>query len=174
MEKAYKTGMVVLVVLIVMSFFLPWISVESEAIGGITKVLTGKKQSTIDAVSGFRVPILANSEESRFMITIIKIFNPSIKDADKKSWLIWMVPGLALIMFFLRRFFDRNKWFYLGVGLLGTLIFVVTVFKIFTTDLDKLVMKVDIAIGLWALLVGYLGIGILNLIRFVGLIKQEK
>lgn len=172
MEKTYKTGMVALVVLIVVSFFLPWISVESAAIGGITKVLTGKKQATIDSVSGFRVPILANSEESRFMITIIKIFNPNIKDADKKSWLIWMVPGLAVILLVLRRFFESNKWFYLGVGLLGTLIFVVTVFKITTTDLDKLVLKVDIAVGLWLLLVGYLGIGILNLVRFVGIIKK--
>jgi len=174
MEKGYKTGMLVLVVIIIVSFFLPWISVESAAVGGITKVLTGKKQSTIDAVSGFNVPILANSEESRFMITIIKIFNPNIKDADKKSWLIWLVPGLAVILFFLGRFFDKNRWFYLAVGLLGVLIFAIAVFKITTTDLDKLVLKVDIAVGLWALLIGYLGIGILNLIRFVGLINSKK
>ena len=174
MDKVYKIGMLVLVAIILVSFFLPWISVESAAVGGFSKLLTGKKQATIGAVSGFKVPILANSEESRFMVSVIKIFNPTIKDADKKSWLIWLVPSLAVLLFMLRRFFGNNKWFYLTAGLSGILIFVVAVFKITTTDLDKLILKVNIGVGLWLILIGYLGIGILNLIRFVGLIKQNK
>lgn len=174
MEKIYKTGMLVLVIGIFISFFLPWVSVESPAVGGVSKLLTGKKQATIDSISGFKVPILANSKESRFMISVIKIFNPNIKNADKKSWLIWLVPGLAAVLFMLERFFKNNKWFYLAVGLLGTLIFVVAVFKITTTNLDKLILKVNIGLGLWLLLIGYLSIGLLNLIRFVDLIKNKK
>lgn len=174
MGKLYKIGMLVLVGIIFVSFFLPWVSVESVAVGGISKLLTGKKQATIDVVSGFKVPIIANSKESRFMITVIKIFNPDIKNADKKSWLIWLVPGLALILFVLGRFFRNNKWFYLTVGLLGVLIFTAAVFKIATTDLDKLILKVNIGIGLWLIFAGYLSIGILNLVQFVSLIKQKR
>ena len=173
MEKVYKTGMLVLVIVIFVSFFLPWISVESAAVGGISKLLTGKEQARIDSISGFKVPILANSDESRLMISIVKIFNPNVKNVDKKSWLIWLVPGLAIVLFMLRRFFENNKWFYLAVGLLGTFIFGVAVFKITTTDLDKLILRVNIDFGLWLLLTGYLSIGILNLIRFVSLIKKK-
>ena len=173
MEKLYKTGMLVLVVVIFVSFFLPWISVDSAAVGGISKLLTGKGQARIDSISGFRVPILANSKESRFMVSVIKIFNPKVKDADRKSWLIWLVPGLAIGLFITMRFFKNNKWFYLAVGLLGSLIFFVAVFKIVTTDLDKLILKVNIGGGLWLLLIGYFCLGILNLIRFVSLIKKR-
>ena len=166
MEKLYKTGMIALVVIIAVSFFLPWISVESAAVGGVSKILTGKKQAVIDSISGFDVPVLANSDESRLMISIIKIFNPGIQNADIKSYLIWGVPGLAVLMLVLSRFLDKNKWFYLAVGIIGVLIFVAAVFKITTTDLDKLVLKVNISIGLWLILVAYFGIGILNMVKF--------
>jgi len=83
---AKKKVLLVLVVVIVISFFLPWVSIESKAVGSVTKLLTGKKQATINSISGFKVPILANSEESRFMITIIKIFQPDIENADKKKF----------------------------------------------------------------------------------------
>ena len=43
----------------------------------------------------------------------------------------------------------------------------VAVFKITTTDLDKPVLKVNISIGLWLILVAYLGIGALNMVKFL-------
>ncbi len=89
MDKLIKIGVAVLAVIIVVSFFLPWIAVEAPVIGGLTKVLTGKAQASISAVSGYDVPVLANGPDSRFMISVIQIFKPGIKDADKKSYLIW-------------------------------------------------------------------------------------
>ena len=173
MDKMYKIAMLILVVIIFVSFFLPWVSVESAAVGSVSKLLTGKEQAKIDSISGFKVPIIANSEESRFMISVIKIFNPNITNADKKSWLIWLVPGLSLIFLALGHFLGKNKWFYLCVGILGVLIFSGATFKIFTTDLDKLVLQINIGIGLWILLISYLGIGVINLMRFVNLIRQK-
>lgn len=167
-----KNVMLVLVIVICVSFFLPWITVESEAIGGVSKILTGKKQATLDSISGFKVPILANSDESRFMISVIKIFNPGITNADKKSWLIWGVPLLAVAMYFLANAFKGNKWIKLGIGIIGIAIFVVSVFKISTTDLDKLVLKVNIGIGLWLIFVSYLGIGVLQILEFIKLKKS--
>jgi len=169
-----KTLMLVLVLVILVSFFLPWVSVEAEAVGGVTKLLTGKKQATLDSISGFKVPVLANSEESRFMISIIKIFQPNIKDADKKSFLIWIVPLLAVVMLGLIKALENNKWVRLGVGAVGIAIFTVATFKIVTTDLDKLVLKVNIAYGLWLILVGYLGIGIIQISEFLRLNKSDK
>ena len=157
MNPLKKIIMIALVVLIVVSFFMPWVRVESPLTGGVTKILTGKEQSVIDQVSGMDVPLMANSSESRFMISVIKIFNPGIKDADKKSWLILGVPGLSIVILLVSWFLDKNKWVNLGFGILGCAIFGVAVFKLMTTDLDKLVLKVSIAHGLWLLLLGYLG-----------------
>ncbi len=169
-----KKLMLALVVIIFVSFFLPWISVESAAVGGVTKLLTGKKQSEIGSISGFMVPVLANGDESRFMISVIKIFEPGIHHADKKSFLIWGIPLLAVIMLGFTRLLKDNKWVRLGIGIVGVAIFVVAVFKITTTDLDKLVMKVNIAYGLWFILVSYLGIGIIQIMEFLRLNKSVK
>ena len=172
MNQLSKMVMVVMAAVIVVAFFLPWVSVESEAIGGVTKILTGKRQATIDSISGFKVPILANSDESRFMISIIKIFNPKITNADKKSFLVWGIPGLAVVMLIVAWFFENNKWAHLAMGIIGGAIFFVALYKIMTTDLDKLVLKVTIGYGLWLVLMGYLGIGIVSLIRFITLLKK--
>lgn len=168
-----KTGLLVLVALIVISFFMPWISVESEAVGGITKVLTGKKQAQMASISAFQVPLLANSEESRFMISVIKIFSPDIKDADKKSFLIWVVPALAILILAVKSFIKKNKWLDLVIGIIGCAIFFVAFFKIKTTDLDKLVLKVAINQGLWITLLAYLGIGLLSFVNFFKLLKSK-
>jgi len=166
-----KNVMLILVIVIAVSFFLPWISVESAAVGNVAKLLTGKRQATIASVSGFKVPILANSKESRFMSTVIKIFQPDITNADKKSFLIWGIPLLAVVMFLVGRNPKTSKWVRLGFGVLGILIFAGATYKIITTDLDKIIMKVTIGYGLWLILFGYLGIGIVQIIEFL---KFEK
>ena len=166
MGKAYTLVMPVLVLVIVLSFFLPWVQVESKAVGTVSKILTGERQTLISSISGFRVPILANSPDARLMTSVIKIFNPDIKDADKKSYLIWSVPFLAVIMFVVGYIFGKNRWVNLVFGIIGTAIFLVAFYKIKTTDLDKLVLNVSIGSGLWLSLWAYLGIGILGFVIF--------
>ncbi|MFO8053302.1 MAG: hypothetical protein R6U54_05045 [Candidatus Omnitrophota bacterium] len=161
-----------LVVVIFVSFFLPWISVESEAMGKLSKLLTGKAQANIDAVSGFQIPILANGEESRFMVSIIKIFKPEINNADKKSFLVWIMPLLAIALFFISIGFKNKKLIKLLIGIVCIAIFAGAVYKINTTDLDKLVLNVKIAYGLWMALFGYLTLGLVELISFAKLIKK--
>jgi hypothetical protein len=170
MDKICKVGLAVLSVFIFISFFLPWVGVESAVTGGISKVLK-KEAKPITAISGFRVPIMANGPESKLMITILKLFNPGVKDADKKSYLIWLVPGLSLILLAVIWFLASNKWANLAVGILGVALFAGATFKILTTDLDKAVVKVNIMYGMWLTLVGYLIIGILCLANFALLLK---
>ena len=164
-----KNLMLILVIVIFVSFFLPWVSVESKALGNVAKILTGKDQKASYGISGFNVPVLANSDQSKIMITIIKIFEPNITNADKKSYLIWIIPLLAVAMYLVSNSSKANKWTYLTFGTLGILIFVGAVFKIVTTDLDKVVLKVNIGYGLWLILFGYLGIGILQIKEFLKL-----
>jgi len=166
--------MLILVVIIAVAFFLPWVSVESEVVGSITKLLTGKKQAATVSISGFQVPLLANSEESKLMITIIKIFQPGITNADKKSFLIWIIPLMAGAFYFLGNKFKDQKWVKLAMGIIGITIFVIATFKIMTTNLDKVVMKMNIGVGLWLILIGYLGIGIIQITDFMRLNKSGK
>ena len=174
MNRYNKIIMFVLAAIIFISFFLPWIEVESVVKGGVTKVLTGESQASFLAISGFQVPIIANGPESRLMISIIKLFNPGITNADKKSYLIWAIPGLAVVISAIFLFLEKNKWMNLAVAIIGISIFFVSVFKIMTTNLDKLVLKVNIAIGLWLIFFAYLGMGLLCLVNLISLFKIKK
>ena len=74
MDKTIKPVIAILAAVIFVSFFLPWVSVQSAAAGKVTEMLTGKRQDKIDTISAYSVPVMANSEESRLMVNIIKIF----------------------------------------------------------------------------------------------------
>ena len=174
MNKLYVFLMLLFTALIAVAFFLPWASVDSQAVGKISKFISGKEQVVIQTISGFKVPILANSSDARLMISIIKLFNPGITDADKKSYLIWGVPGLAVIILLVSLFLGKNKWVNLAYGLIGILIFAVAVYKIKTTDLDKIILNVNIESGLWLTFWGYLGIGLLGFLRFAQLLSKSK
>ncbi|MFH1360187.1 MAG: hypothetical protein ABIJ41_04020 [Candidatus Omnitrophota bacterium] len=152
-----------LVMVITVSFFLPWITVESQAVGGFSKILTGKDQGVIDSISGFRVPLLANSKESRFMISVIKIFNPQIRDADKKSYLLWGVPLIAMLISLAGCVFKHIKIIRFFLGLIAVGIVCAVIYKLMSTDMDKLVLKVNIVYGLWLTLFGFFAIGVSEL-----------
>lgn len=173
MKELHRPMTIALAALIFLGFFLPWVSVESEQAGWFTKIISGKSQEKIATISGFQVPIMANSEESRLIITIAKIFNPGIEGVDKKSFAIWIIPVLAIIFALLVHFLEKDKWVNLAIGVIGVLIFVIAVFKIQTTDLDKAILRVRIGLGLWLILWSYLIMGILCLVRFKELIKSE-
>jgi len=159
--------MLVLAMIVVVGFFLPWMRIESEQLGALSKVLTGRRQEIVDNLSGFRIPILANSPDARLVISVAKIFKPDIKDVDKKSYLVWLVPILAVLLLGLAYFFGKNKWFNLFLAILGISIFVIAFYKIKTTDLDKMVLRVSIDSGLWLVLYAYLAMGILGLGNFI-------
>jgi hypothetical protein len=174
MAKLFNLVVVVLAMVIVISFFLPWAMVQSQAVGTFSKILTGKTQSDIASISGFGIPRMANSEDSRLAVSVIKIFNPGVKDADKKSYLVWLAPLFAVAAAMMLIFLGKNKWVNLAVGAICVLIFVVGVYKIAATDLDKLVLNVKISAGLWLTLYGYLGMGLAGIAGFAALQLKKK
>ena len=167
MEDIRKVVLIILVSVILVGFFLPWVQVESQHVGAISKMLTGKHQASLGGISGFQVPLQANSSESRLAISVIKIFAPNIEHADKKSFAVYVFPVLAILIFFACHFYGKIKWVHAGVAVLGIAIFGVGLFKIVTMDMNKIVLNVRIGVGLWAILVGYLGIGVLEAVNFI-------
>jgi hypothetical protein len=170
-KQAGATNIIIfaLAAVIFVSFFLPWAHVEAQAVGAVSKLLTGKAQANIDSISGFKVPVMANSPDARLAMSVIQIFSPGIKNADKKSFLIWVVPLLAVAMAAAVSVMGRNKWVNLAIAVIGIAIFAVGTFKVMTTDLNKLVLNVRIGAGLWLTFWGYLGIGLASLANFAGL-----
>lgn len=174
MKNAQKYVVLTLAAVIFISFFLPWMRVESEQVGFFSKILTGKKQTKVASISGFDVPIMANDQDARLMISIIKIFKPNIKDADKKSYLIWSVPILAVIIALIYFFYGKNKWINLGLGIIGCIIFIAATYKLKTTDLDKMVLKITIAPWLWIILWSYLFMGLIGCYKFATPLISKK
>jgi len=169
-----KGVMLICTILVVASFFIPWVSVEQGGmVKKITRMIKGEELNIPKLkVSGYDVPVMVNSEESRTIIALLKIFFPDVKDVDKKVYLIWVVPMLAVVLFLVSVFLGKNKIAQLAVGLLGILIFGVAYYKIATTSLDKAVLKVNIENGLWMVFLGYLGIGMTALLEFLSLSKK--
>jgi fatty acid desaturase len=174
MAKLSSAIAVALAIVIVISFFLPWAHVESQEVGMFSKILTGKSQAEIASISGFGIPAMANSQDSRLAISVIKIFNPGVKDADKKSYLIWFVPIFAVIAAALLILLGNNKWVSLALGVICALIFVVGIYKIATTDMNKLVLNIRIGTGLWLTLYGYLGMGLAGIASFIMLQLKKR
>ena len=174
MDKPYKIIILILVAIIVIGFFLPWVNVESKQVGTITKILTGKRQATVEAISGFRIPLLANSEDARLIISVARTFYPDITGLDKKSYLVWLFPVVALIILGIALNMENNKLTNIIFGAIGVAVFVLAVYKINETDLDRLVLQMKIGLGLWASLWGYLGIGVLGFFSFVASFFQKK
>lgn len=166
MDKITEKIILIAVICICIAFFLPWVHVMSAPMSGLTKLIVGKAAGPIDSISGFNVPILANGPDARLMMSVIQIFNPSIKHADTMSWGIWLVPLLAVAIFLTLKFISQRKWLYLGYGILGCLIFGVVVFKLKSTSLDKMVLQIKTAFGLWVWLWAYLAIGATCLYNF--------
>jgi hypothetical protein len=172
MAKLFGLAALALAAVVVIAFFLPWAHVESQEVGMISKMLTGKAQANIASVSGFGIPRMANSDDSRLAISVIKIFAPNVTDADKKSYLVWLMPILAIAAGIGLAAFGNNKWVSLAIAVVCSLVFVLGVYKIASTDMNKLILNVKIGAGLWLTLYGYLGIGLAGIAGF--LVSQLK
>ena len=173
-DGKYKFLIVLLAGAVIAAFFLPWIKVESKPLGIVTELLTGKYQATVETISGFKIPILANSEESRVIDNIARILKPDIQEVDKKSYLVWLVPILALIILVMALRYGTNELLNLLFAVVGCAIFAYSLHKLQTTDLDKLLFQVKLGSGGWLTLLAYLGIGILGFARFITLAEKGK
>jgi len=170
----YILLMLIFAAVIVVGFFQPWVHTESMRMGKISQIIVGQQAVFGRNISAYDVPVLANGPDSRLIISIIKIFKPQITDADKKSYLIWGVPVLALLLLLLSLIFAGNRWVNLAIGIIGVVIFAVGAYKINAINLNKLALPVRIGSGLWMSLWGYLGMGLSSLGNLFYLLMRVK
>jgi len=173
-DKLYKFMMFIFSASVIVSFFLPWVSVNTQPIGKVATVLTPENGSSFTKISGFRIPIVANSCDSRLIVNIVKIFKPSMQDVEKKIWFVWFVPILAWLIFILTSRFSNSKLMGLICTVIGFGIFLFAFYKIETANLENVVLRIKIEQGFWFTIWAYLGIGILGFLRFKALSFRKK
>ena len=166
MKRTYPLIMVIIASIIFVSFFLPWVRIEPGQMGMLKKFFAGKQISRLASVSAFQIPVMANSKDRRLIIKIIEGFNPDIKDADKKSFVLWAIPVVAITCAAASVFFTKGLWAHLVLGIIGFGVFCAGIFKILTADFSRFSVRVTIAEGAWIALSAYLAMGVVALIRF--------
>jgi len=175
MNKICSGLMAVLVLLIIVAFFMPWVSVESTPlVGELSKIFSKKEVSISQSISAYQVPMLANARDARLATSVIKILNPDAQDAGQKSSFIWGVPLLAVAILALSILFRKNKWVHLACAAAGISIFVIGVYRIKTLNLNQIILNVTIGPGLWLTLWAYLGIGVCASLNFVRSVTGSK
>ena len=173
-DKLYKFAMFIFSASVIVSFFLPWVSVNTQPVGKVAAVLTPGAGSAFTEISGFKIPIAANSCDARLIVSVVKIFKPSMQDVDKKVWFVWFVPILAWFIFLLTGRFSNSKFINLIYAVIGFGIFLFAFYKIETADLRNVVLKIKIEPGFWFTIWAYLGIGILGFLRFKALSFRKR
>lgn len=153
----------VLCVVVAVCFFQPWVSVEMKAVSALNHLFGNKGRTEMTVISGYDIPRMANTQSSRLLINIVQQFNADAKDADKKSYLVWLVPALPFVLLGATWLARRRRAWAAAPALIFLGAFGGALYGIFTTELDGLATAVHIKPGLWVLLYAYLAAGLANL-----------
>lgn len=149
--------------IVVWFFFLPWIKVHSTTVGAMKGIVGGEHSAAIITASGAGVPGIANGPLARTLIEILGKLFGSIENADKKSYLVWIVPALAVV-FMALSLACRGWWFVSALlGLLCMAIAMGATCKLLMTNLDGLLFRVQICFSLWAILTVFGIMGVVHL-----------
>ncbi len=186
MRKVILLSLVVICAIAIMhGFFMPWAkasasatkvakSLASSATGGILentpfagKFVRGLDKATnkiLDlgdiqiktAVSGYDIPTLINKKSSQIAIAIASVMFKDVKDLDKKSMLVYLLPLLALVCIGLAIVGLKNKTAVIAMAVLSGGIAVGGLYNLMTVNLSDLPIQISIEQGLWQTLYAYL------------------
>jgi|GEM_PF-854624 len=167
----YRSAVVaVFTAVIVACFFLPWIKVHLTAAAAVKSLVGGSDSASMLTASGAGIPKLANGEFSKVFITVFGMFFSSVENADKKSYLVWVFPVLAVIIL-LASAALRGRWPASTVlGGISALIGVGAVVKVMMTNLNGLLVRVQICWPLWVIFLSFIAVGVVHFLS----IKPER
>ncbi len=204
MRKIILLSLVIICALsIVYAFFMPWAKastsatkvakgLEGLATGGILentpfagkfiRALSKTTEKISDlgdieiktAVSGYDIPTLINKKSSQTAMAIASVMFKDVKDLDKKSMLVYLLPLLALTCIGLAVIGLKNNIAVIVMAVLSGGIAISGLYNLMTVNLSNLVVKISIEQGLWQTMYGYLLISILGIIWIVIDAKNRK
>ena len=109
-------------------------------------------------ISGVRIPQLVNSNHSKTMMQLVEMFTHKKEHLGVKSYLVYALPGLALLLGALLTKFGALRWVSLSVVALCLAVAAEGVWQLLTIKMEAPVIAIRFAAGLWLSLLGYVGI----------------
>ena len=138
--------------------------------GAVDEVLSGLTTGTRQVarkfsgipprISGFRAPIIANSRLSKNVMELVESFSKKKENVGLKSWAVYALPGLAILLAALLARFPDDRRIAVFVAAAGLIVFAGGAARLITLDLTNDFVKVTIDYGLWLSLAAYLGLAL--------------
>lgn len=190
-EKIFTALVCVASAAIIVGFIMPWATVATSATGvakGLTGALkdtpyaskiVGEVQKATDAISdigditvkstvrGYQIPIMVNDKTSKVAISLAQIFFPEAQDLDKKSYLVYLFPILGLVCAALAFLGRGNRLYIIIMIILAGAVSTVGLYKLYTTDVSNLMVKISIQDGLWYIMYSFLFIALVGIADFI-------
>lgn len=116
-------------------------------------------------VSGVQIPRLANDERAQLAVALVELLTDTRQHLGMKSFLVYLLPGLAIGCAILLALFGRRPAVALGVSLLCALIAGAGFWKLLTADTEALFIAITIGPGLWLSLWAYAALAVLALLH---------
>jgi len=188
MKKLFFQAVIVAAsAVIVVSFFTPWAKI-SASVTGVTKELTGyadkelgdapvagkviKKLDQITSaissmgdvdikttVRGVDIPTLVNAKSSKVALSLAQILFKSAEDIDKKSYLVYLSPLLAILCAVFAVFGTKNRVFVVLLLIISGILSIGGLYNLSTmTTTVSPGVKIIIQKGLWYTVYAYLAI----------------
>lgn len=176
---------------ILIAFFMPWANVDTSVMG-LTKSAEGTLAKTsfagkmikgltkaTDAISdlgdieikttvrGNQIPAMVNNKTSKVALSLAQVFFKDAEGIDKKSYLVYLVPLLAIVCTLLGILGLKNNIFiFLMAGISGA-ISIGGLYNLMTMDIASMIVKISIAKGLWYTMYAYLAISLTGVVWLV-------
>ncbi len=141
----------------------------SERVGRVTisvkegaETITGELPdlSTIPTeISGADIPRLANRKDAHVVVALAEMWTGH-RELGAKSYLVYVIPGLALLVGVLVTLFRSARWLGALLGLTALALAGFSGWKLSTTHPDALLVAITIEQGLWLVCWGYAGMGL--------------
>jgi hypothetical protein len=127
-----------------------------------TETIAGDLPSLSDIpreISGSQIPHVVNQEQARVATALFEMFTNSRQHLGLKSYAVYLVPGIALLLGLLLTFLgERSVPVALGVALCCSGIAGAGFWKLLTTRSEALFVAITIGTGLWWSLWAYVGL----------------
>ena len=204
MRRIVLLALVVICALaIVHAFFMPWAKASASATkvakglvksatGGVLKnspfagkfirVFDGATDKISDLgdiqiktiVSGYDIPTLVNKKTSQIAIAMASAMFKDVKDLDKKSTLVYLLPLLALVCIGLAIAGLKTKIAIIVMAVLSGGIAVGGLYNLMTVNLSNLPIQISIEQGVWQTMYAYLVISVIGIVWIVLDLKEAK
>ena len=124
-------------------------------------------------VSGIQIPQLANQSNAKVATALIELLMNERQHIGVKSYLVYALPGAALLAALLLTFLGSVLAVSLGAALLCAAVAGVGFWKLLTTNTTALFIAITIGPGLWMSLWGYVAIAAGSLLNTLARVRKS-